>query len=175
MASRSPDLIERIKALRTYDNPNDGSVRYNYKMTEMQAAMGIVQLSRLEGFVRRRQTIARMYDRAFQDLDIGRPADHPGHVYYRYILDVGEDVAPLIECCKTRGIGCMRPVFRPLHRFLNMSGYPATDRAWQNNVSIPIYPSLSDAEVKRITEYLIEKIKKGKYSQGTPSSALPGT
>jgi dTDP-4-amino-4,6-dideoxygalactose transaminase len=50
------------------------------------------------------------------------------------------------------GIACDRPVYFPLHRYLDLPGYPATEEAWRNSISIPIYPGLTDEEVDRVAD-----------------------
>jgi len=51
-----------------------------------------------------------------------------------------------------KGIVCRRPVFKPLHRYLNLPGYAVTDQVWSNGVSIPIYPSLTEIDADRIVD-----------------------
>jgi len=57
-----------------------------------------------------------------------------------------------------QGIQCRRPVFRPLHRYLGEEGYPETERASDTALSVPIYPSLTDDEVQRITRMVGEEL-----------------
>ncbi len=63
--SDSEDLISRINDLREYDNRDDYILRYNYKMTDIQAALGLSQLSFLEKFIERRREIAARYFQEF--------------------------------------------------------------------------------------------------------------
>ena len=46
----------------------------------------------------------------------------------------------------------MRPIFKPIHRYLGLKGLQETDRAWNELISIPIYPSLTDDDVKKIVK-----------------------
>jgi len=57
-----------------------------------------------------------------------------------------------MESMMKRGVACRRPVFKPLHRYLGLSGYATTDWIWERAVSIPIYPSLTDEEVRLIID-----------------------
>jgi perosamine synthetase len=61
VTSKSPEIIERIRDLKTYDGKEADKVRYNYKMTDVQAALGEVQLGRLDDFIEQRRKIARQY------------------------------------------------------------------------------------------------------------------
>ncbi len=158
VVSDSKAVIERVRDLREYDKRRDYKVRYNYKMTDMQAAVGLPQLARLDNFVRRRNRIAGKYDRAFQGLPVGLPVKHPGRIYFRYVMDVA---APLkwIQLLGEKGIGCARPVGRPIHRYLAKKNYPRTESAWRRSLSIPIYPSLSDRDADRVVAALVETSK----------------
>lgn len=155
VVSGSKALIDRVKALREYDNRDRYEICYNYKMTDIQAAVGLAQLSRIDNFIRRRRSIAQLYDRAFDALGFQLPLPDQGHIYYRYVIGLKTDAAPWIRTLGKRGIGCARPVFLPLHMYMKLNGYPRSTRAWKQALSIPIYPSLASKD----TDYIIENIK----------------
>jgi dTDP-4-amino-4,6-dideoxygalactose transaminase len=69
---------------------------------------------------------------------------------------LGADARPWIRGLKAKGVGCARPVHTPLHRYLKQDGYPITDKAWHESLSIPIYPSLTQKESADIIHSLIE-------------------
>ncbi len=151
--SNDGQLIETIKDSRDYDEKEIYAVRYNYKMTDMQASLGISQLEKLSSFVKKRKNIAKIYNREFQDAGIvipSVPADRD-HIYYRYVVLV-ENAREFIDRMGRRGISCRRPVFKPLHRYMGLSGYEATEWVWERAVSIPLYPSLSNKEIDEIIE-----------------------
>ena len=150
VVSDSEDLIERVKALRVYDNQKEYKVRYNYKLTEIQAAIGLAQLSRLDGFIRRRRSIARQYRQAFGSLGVKLPADDEGHIYYRDVIGLDADVEPWVKELEARKVQSARPVYLPLHRYLGLQGFARTEKAWQESLSLPIYPALSEAEVRQV-------------------------
>ena len=62
----------------------------------------------------------------------------------------------LINRLEQQGIHCRKPVFRPLHRYLNQSGFPNSDEADHTALSIPLYPDLTDDEVRQIQQSLIK-------------------
>jgi dTDP-4-amino-4,6-dideoxygalactose transaminase len=152
VATASAELAARVKDLKTYDKREDHAPRFNYKLTDIQAAVGRVQLRRLAAFIRRRRAIAARYRAAFQDSAARLPPADTGHIYFRYVIDIGADCTGFIRRVAQSGIGCERPVYIPLHRLLKLDGFPRTEQAWRQCVSIPIYPSLTDAEVERITD-----------------------
>jgi perosamine synthetase len=148
VVSGSKDLIDRVRDLREYDNKDKYKIRYNYKMTDIHAAIGLVQLSRIERFIQRRRAIAGSYDQAFEYLDLQLPPREQGHIYFRYVLGLGTDAGAWIRKLKGKGIGCARPVYRPLHKYLSMKGFSRTEKAWKESLSIPIYPSLTAKDVR---------------------------
>jgi perosamine synthetase len=154
--SNSTKLSARINDLKSYDEKQNYEPRFNYKMTDIQAAIGLVQLNRLDAFIRRRREIADRFRRELAFPGKKVPPDDPAHIYFRFVLGLEADSQKAIRELNKKGIGCNRPVYTPLHRCLNISGYPATDHAWQTSLSIPIYPSLADKDVDRVIEILKE-------------------
>ncbi len=159
VVSDSKELVDRARDLRSYDELDTYGVRYNYKMTDIQAAMGRVQLARLDDLIACRRAIAEKYQAAFRDLGLRLPATDPGHIYYRYVIELETDVDDLLPELKAEGIGCARPVFASLHRLLGLEGYPRTEDAWRQSLSIPIYPSLTDEEVDRVIGVLRNQLQ----------------
>ena len=80
------------------------------------------------------------------------------HIYYRYVIRT-ERLAGLLGAGGDAGIAYRRPVFKPLHHYLGMTGSPETDAAFLSTVSLPIYPSLSDREVKTILHHVQSILK----------------
>ncbi len=152
VVSDSEELISRIKNLREYDNKDEYALRFNYKMTDIQAAIGLSQLSRLEELLDRRRVIADLYFKEFRDCGFPLPVWREGreHIYYRFVVQTEEDVSGYLERLQKKNIMCQRPVYIPLHICLGLSGYPFTMEAWKKTVSIPLYPSLREAEFEKI-------------------------
>jgi dTDP-4-amino-4,6-dideoxygalactose transaminase len=152
IATNSAKIAARIKDLKAYDKRKDYKIRFNYKMNDIQAALGITQLKQLGHLIRRRKKIAARYNRAFNSLGLRLPPTDTGQIYFRYVLGLNMDSSPWIDKLATSGIICERPIHFPLHRNLKLGGYPATDKAWRQSLSIPIYPTLTDSEISRIYE-----------------------
>ena len=150
VTSKSPEIIARIRDLKTYDGKEADTVRYNYKMTDVQAALGEVQLGRLDDFIEQRRKIAREYVKHLKSLSIKLPVEIDGHIYYRFVIDLEADFDWFIRKLAQKAVGCARPVFLPIHRHLKMDGYPVTDKVWETSLSIPIYPSLNNSEIEQI-------------------------
>ncbi len=152
VVASSKEFAERIRDLKTYDQKDDYQIRFNYKMTDIQAALGLVQLERLDTLIGRRRAVARQYTSAFEALGLNLPADDPGHIFFRYVIGLNTDSLSWIQALAREGIGSDRPVHLPLHRQLKSTGCPVAEKAWKNSLSIPIYPSLTDEEITRVID-----------------------
>ena len=143
-------LMADVRDRRSYDGRSQHRLRFNYKMTDLQAALGRVQLRRLASFVRRRRRLATYYASRLS----GGPWDLPfidgNHSFYRFVARPRRGTKRLLTELERRGIGARRPVFRPLHRYLGLRGYPGAEEAYRRAVSIPLYPALSRAEAERV-------------------------
>lgn len=154
------DLAEAIRDRRDYDNRDAFALRFSYKMTEMQAAMGRVQLRRLTYFLARRCAIAYRYLEALQDLPIGLP-DPADHVFFRFVISTDRQ-GELIDWLNGEGIEAKRPVYRPAHHYVRDTapglrartngGYPRADRAHAAAVSLPIHPGMPDEDADAVIE-----------------------
>jgi perosamine synthetase len=151
VASNDPGLIDAIRDLRDYDEKETYVVRYNYKMTDILAALCESRLQKLPLYIDRRKEIAGIYDVGLSDLELRIPIvpERRDHVFYRYSIKVENPIRFMDEMGK-RGIICRRPVFKPLHRYLQVPGFPNTESAWEKAVSIPIYPALERDEASFI-------------------------
>ena len=151
---RAEPRMTRIRALRQYDEADALEPAFNYKMTELQGALGLCQIKALPEFIKRRQAIAAQYADALRGLRADPPAGIPqhDHVFYRYVVRLRDPAESTLGKFAEFGVLCRRPVFKPIHRYLGLRGFPGTDSAWERSVSIPIYPSLTDADVERIAD-----------------------
>ena len=160
VVSKSKKIAEWIRNLKSYDRKENYKIRFNYKMTDIQAALGLVQLGRLEYIIKRRQEIAQKYSKAFSGYNLKLPPSEYGHIYFRYVLGLHNNSAPWIQDLARMGIACERPIYLPLHRHMNLEGYPVTEKVWQNCISIPIYPLLSDENIDRVIDVVTACHKK---------------
>jgi perosamine synthetase len=151
--SDDPYLIARARDLRDYDEKETYTPRYNYKLTDIQAALGKSQLNKLPSFIEKRQKIAGLYNDGLEQA-VSRTHSVPEgreHIYYRYVIPV-DDPTGFMDKMQEKGIVCRRPVFKPLHRYMDLSGYEVTEEVWSKGVSIPIYPSLKETDAYRIMD-----------------------
>jgi UDP-4-amino-4,6-dideoxy-N-acetyl-beta-L-altrosamine transaminase len=126
---------------------------YNYRMTEMQAALGLSQMSRLDQFVARRNVLAQRYDQLLQDVNVKTPGQGPDSYssYHLYPIQV-EDRARVFAELRENGIG-VNVHYIPIHRQPFYAGlgfrkgdFPVAESYYDNAISIPLYAGLSDAD-----------------------------
>jgi perosamine synthetase len=153
------DLASRMRLLREHGMKvryHHEVLGYNFRMTDLAAAIGLAQLSRLAGFNERRRAIAARYDAELRG--VITPAVRPGvtHVYHQYTIRVaGRDA--FAERLAERGVGSAIYYPIPVHRQkpFEALGYdeqrfPVTERLTVQVLSIPVHPSLTDDEVATV-------------------------
>lgn len=151
----APSLVASVRAARDYDERADLLPRFNYKLTDLQAALGRSQLARFDAFLARRRAIAARYRERLARLPCTVPADvGRRHVYHRFVIEIERPIDRVIATLERRGVAARRPVFRPIHRALKLTGYPEAERLWERALSLPCYPSLSDADVDTVVAAL---------------------
>jgi dTDP-4-amino-4,6-dideoxygalactose transaminase len=154
------DLENRIDDLVRYDNREVYEERFNYAMSDLNAALGRSQLKLLPGFIKRRREIADRYNSALAGTVAACP-DLSGHVAYRYLIRLPECASDFLEKMVREGIEAKRPVYQPLHRYRGLpdSAFPGATAIHENGASLPIYPSLTDSEVDRVADAAVRILK----------------
>ncbi len=169
VTSHDRELIARIKLLRNHgmeQRYHHDMVGSNARMTDMAAAIGRVQLTRMEGWNKRRREIAALYDLHLAGIvDIPTAASGVEHVYHQYTIRTANRDAVIAGCSAAGvGYGIYYPI--PCHRqaafaeFAGIADLPATDRAADEVLSIPIRPDLTEQEIEQV----IDAVTKGAKS-----------
>lgn len=166
--SNDPVLLERVRSLREYDQtPSLNPSAFNCKMTELQAALGLAQLNQLGSFLERRTALAAEYRAVLKDTKVLLPVVPMGrtHAYYRFVVRISkgthspDEFTALLSRLERHAVQCRKPVFRPLHRYLDLHDFPASEEADQTAISIPIHPLMSDEDVARAGHVLQEELQ----------------
>ena len=141
---------------------------YNFRLTDLQAAIGLCQLDKLERNTDRRRAIAAEYDGAFAELPVRTPVTPLGrtHVFHQYTIDVGEARDAVVADLMAAGIGTGIYYPVPVHRQAYVlergihADLPVTDAAAARSLSLPMYPGLGDADQARVIAAVQEAVER---------------
>jgi len=159
-------IADKVRDLRDYTKKLDFKVRYNYKMSDIEASIGIAQLKKLPGFIKKRLILVKEYQRLLKDvpdvvlLDYNNKESKP--VFYRYIVELTKHSSDKIRRkMAVKGIICGYGVLNPLHKLLNLSNkkYPNSQNLSKRIISLPIYPLLNKRDIKLIAKEFIKCLK----------------
>ena len=184
VTTNSPELYERLITLRTHGITKNNlqspdmfgdyyyemkMLGYNYRMNDIQAALGISQLRKLDMFLEKRKSIADYYNSVLKDLDdciILPPDNHGDHAWHIYVIqlkDEGRD--SVFKALRENGIGVQVhyiPVYLfPYYREL---GYkeglcPNAEQYFHRTITLPIHPHLERNDQDRVIEELSVAVK----------------
>lgn len=146
---------------------------YNYRITDIQCALGMSQLKKLDGWIKRRWEIAATYDEALMGIDklsplsVSPDVDHAYHLYVIMLADDCEnmDRKTLFEGLRAKGIG-VNVHYIPVHLhpfYQKLLGEtigvcPIAEQTYKHITSIPIFQSMKDIEVDRVVSAIAETI-----------------
>lgn len=178
------DLYERLLLLRAHGitrdeskmpAPSDGpwyyaqiELGFNYRLTDIQAALGLSQLERLDEFVERRNQLAKRYDQALKDLPLTLPYRTPDALsaFHLYVIrlkpggQIAKSHRKVFESLRNAGIGVnlhyipvhLQPYYQALG--FRLGDFPEAERYYQEAITIPLYSSLTEANQDRVIEAL---------------------
>lgn len=189
VVTRDAEMAKRMKVMRLHGMNRDAFDRFvsktpawyyevvapgfKYNLTDIASALGLVQLTRLPDFLKRRQALASRYATELKDLPLVLPADaltgdiHSWHLYVVRLDDAvlarGLDRDAVIQGLSDRGIGTSVH-YVPLHRHpywrdryqLSPEMFPVADKAYKTMISIPLYTAMSDDDQTRVIDALGE-------------------
>ena len=144
---------------------------FNYRMTDICAALGLSQLTRIEEFIARRREIAGAYDAAFADLPVKTPWQHPetASAWHLYVIRIdrhrtSRSHREVFDALREAGIGANLhyiPVYRqPYYRELGFGqGHcPNAEAYYAEAISLPMYFGLSDEEQQQVIAAVAEAV-----------------
>ncbi|MCP4649220.1 MAG: DegT/DnrJ/EryC1/StrS family aminotransferase [PVC group bacterium] len=146
--------LMRLKGLE----PKEQTPVYTYRMSDLQAAVGRVQLKRLPGFIKKRRIIAGKYVKAFKRPGINFPifSEKVLNTFHRFILTMETvNIDHFIRASQKKGVMVKRAI-KPfgLNKYLGISdkSFPNTKFIMGNCISIPIYPALKQNDIKKVID-----------------------
>jgi len=177
------ELAEKMALLRSHGITRDAALMtrepdgpwyyqqlvlgFNYRMTELQAALGISQMTRLDDYVARRHQLARRYDQLLADLPVTLPWQHPDgysglHLYViRLQLDrISKTRREVFEALREQGIG-VNVHYIPVHTqpYYQAMGFqegdfPEAEQYYREAISLPLFATLTEADQDRVVAAL---------------------
>ncbi|MDP9263468.1 MAG: UDP-4-amino-4,6-dideoxy-N-acetyl-beta-L-altrosamine transaminase [Acidobacteriota bacterium] len=157
---------------------------YNYRLTDIQAALGYSQMQRLEAFLARRRQLAARYDELLQGLPVILPWQHPDGRSARHLyvirLDPREATKSrkeVVEQMRASGVQVnvhyipvhLQPYYRA--KGFKRGDFPCAERYYDNAVSLPLYAALGDEE----QDYVVATLRKILGTSRRAAGAVPGT
>jgi len=174
-----PKLAQRMRVFRNHGITTDHRQReqqgswfyemidlgYNYRLTDIQCALGISQLRKLSEWVKRRQEIARCYDQAFAEIPAVEPLEvrkDVSHAYHIYMIRLNlaqlrVTRAKVFSALRAEGIGVnvhyipvhLHPYYR--ERFGTHPGLcPVAEAAYERLITLPIFPRMADNDIEDV-------------------------
>lgn len=171
VCTRDKKLYEKLLELRTHGitrdpkklTRNDGpwyheqqSLGFNYRITDIQCALGLSQLNKLDRFIKRRREIAARYDKSFEKQRLRVPAGVES-AYHLYVIQVPERLKVYEELLKNK-IGTQVhyiPVYKqPDYAQFCFSELPGAEQYYSGCLSLPMFPAMTDLDIHRVIDTL---------------------
>ena len=167
-------LADYARSVRNHGNENDRFVRlgHNWRMTEIQALLGLYQLGRLEQYVQKRNEVAGRYRELLADLKTLRFIDVPAgarHSYYKFPVVFGEpiDTVKVMSVMRQKYQIALAPLYYPpihLQPFYRSLGYregmlPVAERVLKQQLCLPMYYEITEQEIGRVADSLRQCLK----------------
>jgi dTDP-4-amino-4,6-dideoxygalactose transaminase len=180
VTTNNASLFERLKMLRSHGifrnfHESDEArgpwyyemreLGFNYRLTDIQAALGTSQMLKLDRFVKRRRAIVDRYNAAFGNVAwLTVPYESPGKnsVFHLYVLridfgSIGLDRAEAIKALREKGIGTqvhyipvyLQPYYQQKYHY-RLGLCPRAEEYYTQALSIPLFPAMTDEEVDRV-------------------------
>jgi UDP-4-amino-4,6-dideoxy-N-acetyl-beta-L-altrosamine transaminase len=178
VVTNNSELAERARLLHSHGIDKNATERYgpdagwaydmkmlgrNYRMTDIQAALGTSQLKKLDMFIEKRREIAEFYNELFRDCEfVETPVTkddvkHGWHIYTILLKDVNRDKVFLY--LRKSGIG-VNVHYIPIYHFsyyqkhfnINENYFPITEDIFKRIITLPIYPKMNDEDVELVVK-----------------------
>jgi len=172
VTTNDSQLAEALRRFRNHgieQKPEEGGWYYeiategfNYRLTDIQAALGLSQLEKLGWFIERRNQIAQRYRDLLVETSVGLPPRAPeGYLHGYHLFPVlVEDRRRVFDAMRSAGFG-VQVHYVPIHHHpiskdigAKTGDYPVCDRVYDRLISLPMYPALTDAEQDRVVDSL---------------------
>jgi UDP-4-amino-4,6-dideoxy-N-acetyl-beta-L-altrosamine transaminase len=138
---------------------------YNYRLSDLHAALGLSQLSKLDVFIQRRSELAKVYDNALADLPLKLPVEDQQFksAWHLYMVELTQhDRQHVYQQLHEKGVGVnvhyipihLQPYYQQLG--FKQGDFPVSEHFYQNALTLPLFPSLTDTEQAKVIAVLHE-------------------
>ncbi|MEA2055559.1 MAG: DegT/DnrJ/EryC1/StrS family aminotransferase [Candidatus Thermoplasmatota archaeon] len=165
MATTNDDeLFEIANSIRNHGREKTkwgyehGRLGYNYRMTDISAAIGLEQLKKLPDFLEKRRENAKFYDKNLENVETPYVLDGVKHAYHQYTIKCKNREKLLEELKKNEvGFGIYYP--KPLHHYPHLEKFGHNDlkvseRLVNEVVSLPVHPALTKEELEKVVDVI---------------------
>lgn len=176
VTTNDEELAHRLRGFRSHGitrKPEQGgwyyeieSLGYNYRLTDIQSALGLAQMNHLDSFIERRNEIASRYRVVLKDAPVGLPPAAPAgyrHGYHLFVIEVNERRRVFDEL-RDAGVG-VQVHYVPVHHHpisrdigVAIGDLPHCDSHYERSISLPIHPGLTDEQQDRVVEVLLSAL-----------------
>lgn len=137
---------------------------YNFRITELQTAVGVAQLNKLDGFIKRKKEILIKYKELLSDFNEAKlfKFTENGDIVPHRIIILVKDAKLLIEYLSSKGIG-VRTMFWPMHSqpvYNTGQNMPVTEKLFKEGICLPSAPSLTDQDIEFVCDSIKQYFKK---------------
>ncbi|MCL4880107.1 MAG: DegT/DnrJ/EryC1/StrS family aminotransferase [Anaerolineae bacterium] len=171
LTTQDDEVAERARMIRNHGMSQQylhEMVGFNFRMTDLMAAIGLIQLDNLPKWTAIRNNNASYYNETLKNVIKPLVRDNATHVYHQYTIRMpdGVDRDEVMKQIQAKGVGVRVYYPLPIHRqpiFEKMGGYenidlPQTEKATREVMSLPIHPLLTEAERERVAQVINEVI-----------------
>lgn len=159
--TKREDIANSVLNYREFDCVEEYKPRFNFQVSDLNAALGRSQLQKADSFLKRREYIRSRYDEVFDSKGIKRQTPLVDCKYnnYRYIIRFSsEERERFSSYLLEKGIKTIVPIesYELLHNYMKLSSkeFQTAENITKTTLSVPIYPALSDNEIDYITEII---------------------
>ncbi len=176
--TNNEELAEKMRILRDHGmNPNKrywyDVIGFNYRMTNLQAAIGVAQVKKLNEFVEKKREIAKIYNSYLKDtkgITLPPEMNWAKNVYWMYSVliekEFGMNREALMKKLEENGIET-RPFFHPIHEmppYKSNKNFPVAEKLSKKGINLPSHLKLKTESIKEITKIVKSKINTPKFN-----------
>lgn len=164
VTTNDSELFEKADSIRNHGREKTkwgyehGRIGYNYRTTDIASAIGLEQLKKLPGFLKKRRTNAKFYNEHIKNVEMPYVPKGAEHAYHQYTIKCKKR-EKLTEILKKNEIGFGIYYPKPLHHYPHLQKFghkdlKVSERLVNEVISIPIHPALTEKDLEKVVEVI---------------------